>query len=192
VRNISQKELTQRYIATAGVLAHLRHPDIAIRRYDYGDEDIQRLDNPFVRDLGAIEDSKAWRRLSGKNQVASTCDDVMPHLRDRQVHVSEVRAKTRRIADHLGVNVLLADAIAAVHDIGHVPLGHQGEEYLRQKTGKDITHEKLGVVVMQHIERKGRGANLSHVVLYCAYSIRAQKNLSNSWTGLALASVIVL
>jgi dGTP triphosphohydrolase len=95
--------------------------------------------------------------MVGKNQVASLPDT--PHIRDRMTHVLEVMAISGRMADHLGLNVFLAQAIAAGHDIGHVPFGHQGEAYLAERLQKKFTHEVMGVVIAQHLERRGIGLN---------------------------------
>jgi dGTPase len=101
--------------------------------------------------------------MSGKNQVASS--PLTPYIRDRSTHVAEVMAHSGRIAEHLGLNAHLSLAIAAGHDIGHVPLGHQGEHYLVGRMGKPFSHEVMGVVVAQHIERRGEGLNLTHETL---------------------------
>jgi dGTP triphosphohydrolase len=80
-------------------------------------------------------------------------------------HVLEVLAVATRLADILGLNVNLVRAIAMGHDIGHVPFGHQGEDWLSKKMGRKFTHEVMGVVVAQHIERQCRGLNLTFATL---------------------------
>jgi len=162
MKTISDKELYARFVATQGKLAH-KKTLTSIRRHTWGDTDFHALGNPFVRDLSVILSSKAYRRMGGKNQVASST--LAPHIRNRATHVGEVQAHSIRIADHLGLNVHLAAAIAAGHDIGHVPLGHQGEHWLQKQTGQKITHEVLGVVMAQHVERHGGGLNLTHATL---------------------------
>ncbi len=149
---------TQKYFydllnETRNGLAHLKRTEFR-RRYKY-ELDLSSVDNPFVRDFAVILSSKAFRRMDGKNQVASLPNT--PHIRNRMTHVLEVIAISSRIAEHLGLNVYLAQAIAAGHDIGHVPFGHQGEDYLRAKLDKPFTHEVMGVVIAQHIERRGKG-----------------------------------
>jgi len=101
--------------------------------------------------------------MGGKNQVASS--PLTPYIRDRATHVAEVMAHATRIAEHLGLNTHLSLSIAAGHDIGHVPFGHQGEHYLAKKMDRSFTHEVMGVVVAQHIERRGEGLNLTHETL---------------------------
>jgi len=158
MKNITDKELMARYCATAGALSHLRQEDTSVRRSTY-EFDFQSLDNPFIRDASVLLSSKANRRMGRKNQVASSQD--FTHIRDRSTHVDEVTAHSIRIADHFGLNVHLGHAIAKGHDIGHVPFGHQGEHYIQQRLGKQFTHEVMGIIVAQHIERKGTGLNLT-------------------------------
>jgi dGTP triphosphohydrolase len=163
MKDIPGEEMVARYKATQYCLAHLANTG-SHRRNTYGDLDVQCLDDPFIRDIGAIFASKAFRRQPHKNQVACS-DRVMVHLRDRNSHIMEVISQTLRIANHLGLNTNLAQAIAAGHDIGHVPFGHQGEAYLQKILGEGFCHEVMGVVIMQHIERKGCGANITHATL---------------------------
>lgn len=158
MKNMNYKELMNRYMATEGALAHVSKSNKSQRRHQY-EFDIQALGNPFIRDSSVLCCSKANRRMGRKNQVASS--QHFTHVRDRGTHVDEVVAHAIRLADHLGLNVHLAHAIALGHDIGHVPFGHQGEHYLRERLGKPFTHEVMGVILAQHIERKGNGLNLT-------------------------------
>jgi dGTPase len=163
MKDISMEEVVRRYKATTGALSHLATVT-SHRRFSYGDQDLQCLDNPFIRDQRAILCSKARRRQAHKNQVACS-DDIQVHLRNRATHVDEVKACAISIADHLDLNIALAGSIAEGHDIGHVPYGHQGEHYIQERTGTPFCHEVMGVVIMQKIERKGKGVNLTHATL---------------------------
>jgi dGTP triphosphohydrolase len=69
------------------------------------------------------------------------------------------------VADILGLNVTLCQAIAFGHDIGHVPFGHQGEDFIANRIGRPFTHEVMGLVIAQEIERDGKGLNLCWQVL---------------------------
>jgi dGTPase len=137
------------------------------------------VDDPFIRDETALLASKALRRLACKTQVASYTGHA--HIRNRLAHTMEVVHVAVRIASWLGLNVNLTRAIALGHDIGHVPLGHQGEQYLSSRLGKKFTHEVMGVVVAQHVERRGNGLNLSYEVLDGMYR-HSGKNASSSMT----------
>lgn len=161
MKTINNKELHARIVATQSGLAHLK-TEKSHRRHAWED-DFHSIGNPFVRDFRAIFQSKAWRRMSGKNQVASSPFDS--HLRNRETHAVEVVGCSSQIAEHLGLNVYLAQAISAGHDIGHVPFGHQGEHYIQKKLGSDFTHEVMGTVIAQSVERTGHGLNLTLATL---------------------------
>lgn len=165
MKTITNEELHRRLLATQNSLAHLK-TETSHRRHTWNEEgevDFHSIGNPFVRDLDVIFKSKAWRRMSGKNQVASSPFDS--HLRNRETHVIEVLGCSSRIAEHLGLNVFLAQAIAAGHDLGHVPFGHQGEHYIQKKTGSKFTHEVMGTVILQCVERRGHGCNVTWATL---------------------------
>ena len=117
----------------------------------------------FRIDNDKILNSKARRRQEDKTQVL--CDPENPHICTRSRHTNEVVSIVIKIAEILGLNVSLCEAIAQGHDIGHTPYGHLGEKFLSEITGKHFRHEIFGVVIAQHIERKGNGLNLSYEVL---------------------------
>jgi len=122
--------------------------------------------DPFLNDKLKIMESKAFRRLQGKAQVY--CRDlnfINPNIRDRAVHTNEVIALSSKIAKELNLNVHLAEAIAAGHDIGHIPFGHLGEIVFTDYTKKEFRHNVFSVIVAQSIERKGKGLNLTFETL---------------------------
>lgn len=161
MKNISDKDLLARYTATKVALSNLKTTE-SRRRYTH-EFDLQAVGDPFVRDLSVILSSKSYRRMGDKNQVASS--PHLPHVRNRATHSAEVMAHAVRLSDHLGLNTNLALAISAGHDIGHVPFGHQGEHYIQKKANVQFSHEVMGVVIAQNIERKGVGLNNTYVVL---------------------------
>ena len=115
---------------------------------------------PFARDAARILHTRAFRRLAGKTQVFtrspgspatglgrwgdspgspatglgrwgdSHSDPLSDHFRSRLTHTLEVTQIARTLARVLGLNVELAEALALVHDIGHPPFGHAGEQAL--------------------------------------------------------------
>lgn len=161
MKDISEPELFNRFLATQGALSHLK--TVTSHRRHVWEKDFHAMDDPFIRDASVILCSKAGRRMGAKNQVSSA--SFLPHVRNRMTHVNEVIAHSIRIANHLGLNVHLTNSISAGHDIGHVPFGHQGENYLQGKIGKEFCHERMGVIISQHIERDGHGLNLTHATL---------------------------
>jgi dGTPase len=76
--------------------------------------------------------ARAFRRLAGKTQVFTRVTSEWPgdHFRSRLTHTLEVTQISRTLANALGLNVDLAEALALVHDIGHPPFGHAGEKAL--------------------------------------------------------------
>ncbi len=135
------------------------------RRRGVSEEDMTALGiiSRFLADKVAILNSKAFRRLAGKAQVVTL--PINCHIRNRLSHTAEVVACAIAIAYRLGLNIDLVEAIAWGHDIGHVPFGHVGEAYIAARLGQPFCHETMGVVIAQHIERRGRGLNLTHQVL---------------------------
>ena len=147
-------------------LKHRRTPDEAARRRFTEDEDsCLGLDrNPYRLDAEQkIMPSKCMRRIMDKTSVF-----VRPqnrHVRRRMSHCHDVANGATALARTLGLNEALAFAAGIGHDVGHTPFGHNGETFIRTITGKQFRHEKFGVVILQKLERKGRGLNLTHQVL---------------------------
>lgn len=82
----------------------------------------------YTLDYERIVHSKAFRRMVDKAQVFSSSKG--DHYRTRMTHTMAVDQIARSLADGLGLNVRLTEAIALAHDIGHTPFGHQGERTL--------------------------------------------------------------
>lgn len=141
-----------------GCLSHLRTLE-GRRRRDQDEEDPLHISSPFLGDEPKILCSTGYRTLGYKTQVFSHPQN--PLIRNRQTHVGEVVAVSVIIAAMLGLNIDLVRAAALGHDIGHVPLGHQGEAWMAKEMGKPFCHEIMGVVRAQRIERRGRGLNLT-------------------------------
>lgn len=80
------------------------------------------------RDYERIVHSKAFRRMVDKAQVFSASKG--DYYRTRMTHTQAVSQIARGIAEGLGLNMYLTEAIALGHDIGHTPFGHQGERIL--------------------------------------------------------------
>ena len=82
----------------------------------------------FQRDRDRIIHARAFRRLENKTQVFT--NRYSDHFRNRLTHTLEVSQVSRTIARALGLNEELVEALALVHDIGHPPFGHAGEQAL--------------------------------------------------------------
>src|SRR5919197_1208021 len=122
-----------------------------------------RLRTPFQRDRDRIVHSKAFRRLKHKTQVF--IDPSGDHYRTRLTHTLETTGISRGVARALRLNEDLTEAIGLGHDLGHPAFGHAGEEALdealRERFGLGSKHNEHSLRVVDHLERDGRGLNLT-------------------------------
>jgi dGTPase len=120
---------------------------------------------PFQRDRERIVQARAFRRLAGKTQVFTS--RASDHFRSRLTHTIEVAQIAREVAEALGLNEDLAEALALVHDIGHPPFGHAGERALDaclQRYGLRFDHNLHALRIVEHFEQRyaaHRGLNLT-------------------------------
>ncbi len=121
---------------------------------------------PFQRDRDRIAHSKAFRRLKHKTQVFIAPEG--DHYRTRLTHTLETCFIARTVARALGLNEDLTEAIGLGHDLGHPPFGHIGEEVLddalKQRGGAGFRHNEHSLRLVEHLERDGRGLNLTEQV----------------------------
>jgi dGTPase len=140
---------------------------LAVRSYESGGrlraEDECRLRTPFQRDRDRIVHSKSFRRLKHKTQVF--IDPSGDHYRTRLTHTLETTGISRGVARALRLNEDLTEAIGLGHDLGHPAFGHAGEEALdvalRERFGLGFRHNEHSLRVVDHLEREGRGLNLT-------------------------------
>lgn len=114
----------------------------------------------FQQDRDRIIHSKSFRRLKHKTQVFISAY-VGDHYRTRLTHTLEVAQISRTIARALRLNEDLTEAIALGHDLGHTPFGHAGEHALNQMTSTGFRHNEQSLRVVEVLEKKGEGLNLS-------------------------------
>ncbi|KRB53102.1 deoxyguanosinetriphosphate triphosphohydrolase [Rhizobium sp. Root708] len=84
----------------------------------------------FQRDRDRIVHTTAFRRLKHKTQVFIAQDG--DHYRTRLTHTIEVAQIARALARALKLDEDLAEGVALVHDFGHTPFGHTGEDALHE------------------------------------------------------------
>jgi dGTPase len=123
---------------------------------------------PYQRDRDRIVHSGAFRRLSGKMQVFT--GDMGDYHRTRLTHTHEVASIARTIGRALRVHEDLIEALALLHDIGHPPFGHAGEdaldECLREHGG--FSHNRHALTIAEELESRYPafpGLNLTWEVL---------------------------
>ncbi len=104
----------------------------------------------FQRDRDKIIHCKAFRRLMYKTQVFLSPE--ADHYRTRLTHTLEVTQIGRTVARALRLNEDLVEAIGLGHDLGHTPFGHAGERVLKQLYGKEFSHYKQSLRVVEKLE----------------------------------------
>ena len=144
----------------------------------YYPEDRHSYRGPYARDRDRILHSSAFRRLSGKMQVFT--GEMGIYHRTRLTHTFEVSSVARTIARALRLNEDLTEALALMHDIGHPPYGHCGEdaldECLRDTGG--FSHNQFALVIVQQLEKRYQtfeGLNLCKETLG-GQDVRANKD----------------
>ncbi|MDR3233464.1 MAG: dNTP triphosphohydrolase [Planctomycetaceae bacterium] len=124
--------------------------------------------NPFQRDRDRIVHCAAFRRLSGKMQVFTA--EFGNYHRTRLTHTLEVACIARTIGRALGLNEDLIEASAYLHDIGHPPFGHTGEDVLNRLLADSggFEHNAQALRIVEKREQRYAGfpgLNLSREIL---------------------------
>ncbi len=122
-------------------------------------EDIR---GPFFRDQTAILHSFAFRRLKQKTQVFFSPDN--DHICTRIEHSLHLSTISSTICKALSLNTDIAQAAGLGHDLGHAPFGHCGETTLGTLSNKNFQHELHSLRVIDKLENKGIGLNLTFAV----------------------------
>lgn len=121
----------------------------------------------FFRDIDRIIHSLSYTRYTDKTQVFPFKKN--DHISKRMIHVQLVSKVARTIGRALNLNEDLIEAIALGHDIGHTPLGHEGEyildEISKRELGDNFAHNIQSVRDVMYVENNGEGLNLSIQVL---------------------------
>ena len=135
----------------------------AIRQEDINDD----IRPSFYRDIDRIIHSLSYSRYADKTQVFPYKEN--DHISKRMIHVQLVSKIARTIGRALNLNEDLIEAIALGHDIGHTPLGHEGEyildEISKRELNENFAHNIQSVRHCMYVENKGEGLNLSIQVL---------------------------
>jgi dGTPase len=136
------------------MLAHLRFPVARTRGREYPEPD-HPYRNAFQRDRDRIVHSRAFRRLEAKTQVFAP--GLSDHFRNRLTHTIEVAQIARTLANVLGLDEDLTEALALAHDIGHPPFAHAGEEELDRQMarfGDRFDHNLHALRIVERFEQR--------------------------------------
>lgn len=108
----------------------------------------------FQRDRDRIVHTTAFRRLKHKTQVFIGTDS--DHYRTRLTHTIEVAQIARALARALKLDEDLAEGVALVHDFGHTPFGHTGEDALDEvlKPYGGFDHNAQSLRIVTKLERR--------------------------------------
>jgi dGTPase len=136
------------------VLEHLRFPveNTKGRRYSEPEHPYR---NAFQRDRDRIIHARAFRRLEAKTQVFTP--GLSDHFRNRLTHTIEVSQIARTVASVLGLDEDLTEALALVHDIGHPPFAHTGEQELNRQMnrfGDRFDHNIHALRIVEKLEQR--------------------------------------
>jgi dGTPase len=149
------------------MLARLKFPVVGSRGRQYPEPE-HPYRNAFRRDRDRIVHSRAFRRLEDKTQVFTP--ELSDHFRNRLTHTIEVAQIARTLAQVLGLDEDLTEALALAHDIGHPPFAHAGEEELNRQMarfGESFEHNLHALRIVEGFEQRYArfpGLNLSFEV----------------------------
>lgn len=116
-------------------------------------EEESRFRSCYQRDRDRIIHASAFRRLKHKTQVF--IEHEGDYFRTRLTHSIEVAQVARTIAQALGLNVELTEAVALAHDLGHPPFGHTGEDALQRLMAPygGFDHNAQAIRIVTSLER---------------------------------------
>jgi dGTPase len=133
--------------------------------------------SPYQRDRDRIVHSSAFRRLAHKTQVFT--GEMGDYHRSRLTHTLEVASLARTVGRTLRLNEDLIEALALMHDIGHPPFGHAGEDVLNERLADfgGFNHNRQALRIVELLETRYPdfpGLNLSRELL-AGQGVRATK-----------------
>lgn len=135
---------------------------------------------PFQRDRDRITHSSAFRRLAHKTQVFT--GEMGDYHRTRLTHTLEVASIARTLGRAFRLNEDLIESLALLHDVGHPPFGHAGEEVLDDclRDHGGFNHNRQALRLVELLETRYPdfpGLNLTHEVL-AGQRLRAERSES--------------
>ena len=111
--------------------------------------------NAFQRDRDRVLHARAFRRLENKTQVFTS--PISDHFRNRLTHTLEVSQVARTAASVLQLDEDFTEALALVHDFGHPPFAHAGEDELNRQMsrfGETFDHNIHALRIVESFEQR--------------------------------------
>ena len=111
--------------------------------------------NAFQRDRDRVLHARAFRRLENKTQVFTS--PISDHFRNRLTHTLEVSQVARTTASVLQLDEDFTEALALVHDFGHPPFAHAGEDELNRQMsrfGENFDHNIHALRIVESFEQR--------------------------------------
>src|SRR5260370_19617423 len=111
--------------------------------------------NEFQRDRDRVVHARAFRRLEAKTQVFAP--GLSDHFRTRLTHTIEVSQIARTVGSVLGLDEEFTEAWSLLHDIGHPPFGHDGEDELNRQMsryGDRFDHNLHALRIVEKLEQR--------------------------------------
>ncbi|MDE3195232.1 MAG: deoxyguanosinetriphosphate triphosphohydrolase [Acidobacteriota bacterium] len=136
------------------MLEYLRFPVEASRGRRYPEPE-HPYRSAFQRDRDRIIHCRAFRRLEHKTQVFAPA--LSDHFRNRLTHTIEVAQIARTVSNVLGLNEDFTEALALVHDVGHPPFAHAGEDALNrmmERYGEAFDHNIQSLRAVDSLEHR--------------------------------------
>lgn len=120
-------------------------------------EENTKTRSPYQRDRDRIIHSGAFRRLIHKTQVFVYHEG--DYYRTRLTHSIEVAQIARSLSVVLGLDNEIAESLALVHDFGHTPFGHAGEDALNAAMAdfQGFDHNAQSLRVVTKLEKRYAG-----------------------------------
>jgi dGTPase len=170
----------------------MRNADTAGRVHD---EPAHPYRSPYQRDRDRIVHSSAFRRLAHKTQVFT--GEMGDYHRSRLTHTLEVASIARTVGRTLQLNEDLIEALALMHDLGHPPFGHAGEDALNERLAEHggFNHNQQALRIVEILETRYPnfpGLNLSREVLAGQRSRAAKKRADGTRSASRLLEVQVV
>ncbi len=150
--------------------------------------------SPYQRDRDRIIHCAAFRRLSHKTQVFT--GELGDYHRTRLTHTLEVASIARTIARALRLNEDLVESLALMHDMGHPPFGHAGEDALNECCQEQggFNHNAQALRIVERLEVRYApfdGLNLSQEILESQrFRVRQRKDATSNTAPLLEAQVV--